>query len=253
MLLPKEHGAYAQLAFPMLSGLMLGDPRLGAAAFAVAAVALFLASEPLEVLIGARGARAQDALASPARRQLVAMVALGTFAGLLAVAASAPAARLLAVVPAMLGGVLGILVLARRIKTLPGEIGAVAAFASLHLPIAAAGGATGARLWGPAVVWAAVFVAATFAVHAMKARHKGRAPGLVRGAILVAAAVLVAAAGVALDGGAARALGWAALAPAAAATYVAARPVHPRHLKRVGWALVAANVLALGLMALVPG
>jgi hypothetical protein len=44
-------------------------------------------------------------------------------------------------------------------------------------------------------------------------------------------------------------LGWAALVPAAAALYVAARPLHPRHLKRVGWSLVAANLVALVLMA----
>jgi hypothetical protein len=253
MLLPKEHGAYAQLAFPLLSGLLAGTPLLGAAAFVVAAVALFLASEPLEVLIGARGARAHDTLARPARIQLVAMVALGVFAGLLAIAASAPAARVAAFIPAALGAVLGILVLARRIKTLPGEIGAVAAFASLHLPIAAAGGASGVRLWGPAAVWFAVFVSATFAVHAMKARHKGRDAALVTTAVAIAAAVLIAALAVALAGSDARLLGWAALAPAAAALYVAARPVHPRHLKRVGWALVGANALALVVMSFLPG
>jgi hypothetical protein len=253
MLLPKEHGAYAQLAFPLLSGLLAGSPGLGAAAFAVAAVALFLASEPLEVLIGARGARAQDTLARPARIQLVGMVALGVFGGLLAIAASSPAARVAAFVPAALGAVLGVLVFARRIKTLPGELGAVAAFASLHLPIAAAGGATGVRLWGPAAAWFAVFVSATFAVHAMKARHKGRDAAFVNAAAAIAACVLIAAIALAVAGGDARLLGGASLAPAAVGLYVAARPVHPRNLKRVGWALVAANAVALVIMSFLPG
>jgi hypothetical protein len=249
MLWPKEHGAYAQLAFPLASGLAVGGAAPAGVAIGIAGIALFLAAEPAEVLVGARGGRARDALAGAAARQLAILGVVAAVAGLAGLAVAPHAARLAALVPASLGAVLGALLLGRRVKTLGGELVAVAAFASLHLPIAAAGGAEGIRAWGPAVVWLAVFAAATCAVHALKARHKDRDRGLVRAALAVAAAVAAAALATGLAGGAARMLGWAALVPAAAALYVAARPLHPRHLKRVGWSLVAANLVALVLMA----
>jgi hypothetical protein len=249
MLWPKEHGAYAQLAFPLASGLALGGTTPAGAGLAIAAIALFLAAEPAEVLVGARGGRARDALAGPAARQLAILGVVAAIAGIAALAVAPREARIAALVPAVLGAALGVLLIARRVKTLGGELLAVAAFASLHLPLAAAGGVSGIPLWGPAGAWLAVFSAATLAVHALKARHKGRAPALVRAAVVVAALVAAAALAVGLAGGAARMLGWAALLPAAAALYVAARPVHPRHLKRVGWSLVGANLFALALMA----
>jgi hypothetical protein len=248
MLWPKEHGAYAQLAFPLASGLAMGGAAVPSLALAAAAIALFLAAEPLEVLVGARGARAHDALSGAARRQLAALGAIGAAGGIAAIVSAPQATRMWIVVPGLLGVLLGALVLARRVKTLGGEIAAVAAFASLHLPLAAWGGASGAALRGPVLVWAGVFASATFAVHALKARHKGRSPVLVGAATALAALVLVWAVAVALGGGDARRFGWAAIAPAAAALYVAAGRVHPRHLKRVGWTLVLADLLALGIM-----
>lgn len=249
-LLPKEHGAYAQLAFPLLSGLLAGGPTWAGAGIAVAAMLLFLAAEPLEVLIGARGGRALETLGGAARAQLAWLAALGAGAGIGALALAAPAARMLALVPAALGAVLVPLVFARRLKTLPGEVLVVIAFAALHLPIAAAGGAAGALLWGPAAVWAAVFIGATFAVHALKARHKARDPGLVRAAIAIAALAVGGAIAAAVWVPAARGIAFAALPPTIAVLVVALRAVHPRHLKRVGWTLVAANAAALAGFAL---
>jgi hypothetical protein len=54
-LLPREHGAYAQLAFPLVTGLGLATPSLPAVALALAAVAFFLANEPVAILLGTRG------------------------------------------------------------------------------------------------------------------------------------------------------------------------------------------------------
>ncbi len=53
---------------------------------------------------------------------------------------------------------------------------AAAAFSAMHLPVAAAGGATGVLLWGPAPMWFATTVVATLAVHAIKARVTGANP-----------------------------------------------------------------------------
>ena len=41
--LPREHGAYAQLGFPLLSGLLLGSPGAAAWLFVAAAFLLFVA------------------------------------------------------------------------------------------------------------------------------------------------------------------------------------------------------------------
>ena len=47
---PREHGAYAQLGFPLLSGLIYAGGEPGAVAFAAVAVCHFFAHEPLAVL-----------------------------------------------------------------------------------------------------------------------------------------------------------------------------------------------------------
>ena len=51
-LLPREHGAYAQLAFPLLSVLIAAHWNLPVVGFAVATVALFFAHEPVLILLG---------------------------------------------------------------------------------------------------------------------------------------------------------------------------------------------------------
>ena len=59
-LLPKEHGAYAELAFPLITGLALAVPSLSALALGGAAVLLFLLNEPVAILLGARGKRLKE-------------------------------------------------------------------------------------------------------------------------------------------------------------------------------------------------
>ncbi|RJQ40810.1 MAG: hypothetical protein C4555_00960 [Dehalococcoidia bacterium] len=59
---PREHGAYAMLAFPATSGLVLGGASWAGAAFIGMALAGFLAHESVLVVLGARGARVQASL-----------------------------------------------------------------------------------------------------------------------------------------------------------------------------------------------
>src|SRR5205823_6340503 len=54
-LLPKEHGAYGQLLFPLITAMAVGRPGVAAWSFAAAAVCAFLAHEPLLLLLGQRG------------------------------------------------------------------------------------------------------------------------------------------------------------------------------------------------------
>jgi hypothetical protein len=249
-LIPREHGAYAQLGFPLLSGLVLGSPGAAAWLFVVAAALLFVANEPLVILLGARGKRLQEELREAARRQLAVLGFLGVGAGLAALWLAPPAARALALVPAAFAAGLVPVVLGKRLKSLAGEIVAAAAFSAMHLPVAAAGGVTGVLLWGPAVMWFVTTVVATLSVHAIKARVTGAAPWLVPAAAWAALLAL---------GGAVATFAWApdwrviALAtslPLLGVAVINRLALSPRKLKHVGWTVVAANAVAVTLLAL---
>ncbi len=249
VLLPREHGTYAQLAFPLLSGLIVGGATLPGVALALAVVCVFLAYEPVAVLLGVRGVRLQREQDGAARRQLAlfAPAALGLAA--FALVAAPPRARVLVLVPAALAALVAALLPARRVKTLAGETLTAAAFAAMHLPIAAAAGTVGVALWGPALVWLLAFFLATLAVHAIKARQKQRDRWLgviAAGSTVVAGAAVVA---VAIALAPLRLPAFALAVPLGAVLVVNLARVHPRALKRVGWMLVASDVAALALLA----
>jgi hypothetical protein len=248
-LLPREHGAYAELGFPLLSGLILGSPGAAAWLLAAAAVLLFLANEPLVVLLGVRGKRAREEHAAGARRSLALLAGLGIAAGIAALWTAPEQARWLSLVPAILALGLVPVVLSRNLKTLPGEIVAGAAFSAMHLPVAAAGGVSGPALWGPPVLWFAVTVCATLAVHAIKSRVTGATPWVVPAATWTGRlALLVAlAAWVWMPGW--RPVALAACLPLAGVVAVNRLALSPRKLKHVGWAVVAANALAVTILA----
>src|SRR5579859_6158246 len=56
-LVPREHGAYCEIAVPLLTALWMRPPTFGTVAWTVAAVAAFVSHEPMLVLLGRRGAR----------------------------------------------------------------------------------------------------------------------------------------------------------------------------------------------------
>lgn len=250
-LIPREHGAYAELGFPLLSGLVLGSPGAASWLFVAAAVLLFVANEPLVVLLGARGRRLKEELAGPARLQLAILGALGAAAGFAAMALAPPAARWLALVPAGFAAGLAPVVLSKNLKTLPGEVVAGAAFSAMHLPVAAAGGVTGVLLWAPFVLWFVVTVVATLAVHAVKARVTGATPWVVPAAAWTARLALLAALVVAFRHPEGRAVALAACLPLASVVVVNRMALSPRKLKHLGWSLVAANGLAVALLSAV--
>jgi hypothetical protein len=249
LLLPREHGAYAQLGFPVLSGLLLGSPGIAASLFAAAAILMLLANEPLALLVGARGKRPQQELAVPARRQLALRAALGTAAGLAALWLAAPAARWLALAPVAFALVLAPLVLAKNLKTLPGEVIAAAAFSSVHLPIASSGGVVDTLLWGPPLMWFAATMVATLCVHAIKARSMGRTPWVIPMATWTAWLALAAALAVLALIPDWRTVALAACLPLAGVVVLNRLAPSPKRLKQVGWTLTATNALALTVLA----
>ncbi len=247
-LLPREHGAYAELGFPLVTGLVLGSPGAASWLFAAAAILLFLANEPLVVLLGVRGKRARQEQAGAARRSLAVLGGLGVAAGLAALWLAPAAARWIALVPAAFAAGLVPVVLSKNLKTLPGEVVAGAAFSAMHLPVAASGGAAGVALWGPPVMWFVVTVAATLAVHAIKARVTGATPWVVPGAAWAARLALLGALAVWVWIPDWRAVALAACLPLAGVVVVNRLALSPRKLKPVGWAVVAANVLAVAVL-----
>ncbi len=245
--MPREHGAYAQLGFPLLTGLIYSHGRPGGVGFAIAAVALFLAHEPLAVLAGVRGKRLQEQLGGAARRRVLALGGAAAL-GLAAAIGLAPSrAWLAAILP---GGLALLLVPAlgtRKLKSLPAETVVAAVFATSLLPVALTGPTTWLTAGVAAAVWFAAVLPAIFAVHAIKVAFKGKAEGRWT---LVAAPLSAGLAALAAVTAALILPTWArdflAVIPPAAAVLVVSwiRP-HPKHLKRVGWAVVMADAAAL--------
>ena len=248
-LIPREHGAYAELGFPLLSGLVLASPGAASFLFVVAAILLFLANEPVVVLAGARGKRLREEMGPAARRQLALLATLGAGAGVAAMWLAPVMARWLALVPAALAACLVPAVLSKNLKSLPGEALAAAAFSSMHLPVAAAGGASGALLWGPPVMWFATTMVATFSVHAIKSRVTGQQPWVVSLATWSAPVALGLALLAAWLLPGFRAVALAACLPLAGVLVVNRLALSPKKLKQVGWTVVAANALAVTVLA----
>ncbi|MGD8361430.1 MAG: YwiC-like family protein [Gemmatimonadota bacterium] len=269
-LLPKEHGAYAELAFPLVTGLAAAPPSFPALALASAAVAFFLANEPIAVLLGARGQRLKKQVGPRARRRGFLLMGTGIALGGGGIVGAGASIWPALLCPLLSAALLIPMVLARRHKSVSGELLVVTAFSTFVLPLAAASGVAPIRMIPAAAVWWMSFALGTLEVHAIKARHRTRgrsdwtrwgsplASGLAvaiclgalwRGPFGIPGATGLSVTGAGSGGdGALLALAPSAralLAPAAALLVLSLIRVHPRHLKRVGWTLVAANSLAL--------
>ncbi|HET9554746.1 MAG TPA: YwiC-like family protein [Anaeromyxobacteraceae bacterium] len=245
-LLPQEHGAWGQLAMPLLSALAVGRPTAAALLLTAATVLGFLAHEPWLVTLGHRGLRATREEAPRARRvmwQLLAAAAATGGAGLLL----APlAARLALAVPALLVAAVIAFVLARKERTVPGELTVVTALASSGFSVALAAGAPLAAAAASTVTWVLAFAASVFAVQVVlvRGRSRGEAEHGVRNAA-IAAVVAGGGSAIAVAAG----LGWvvpAAVAPTALLSLlVCLAPFSARQLRTLGWALVGSTTATL--------
>jgi YwiC-like protein len=245
-IVPREHGAYGQLAFPIVTSFVVAGVSAPALLIAVSVLASFLAHEPLLVWLGRRGARARR---DQRRQAVAALVAEGTVAALAGVVALvlAPASvRWSMSVP--LGGA-ALLVIAITIeheKRALGEVAIALAFSSVALPLCLAAGAPLRTALSVAVTFAAIFVTATLAVRVVILRVRGggnpRAARLTRVAVWIVSSLLL----VSIAWTSARGLtSWATIAAAApgvvGALWLSVRPPSPTALRIVGWTLVATS------------
>ncbi len=245
-LVPQEHGAYGQLIMPLLTALAIGRPGIASLALTAATVLVFVAHEPLLVVVGQRGRRAHQQDGARAARRLAWLGGFALACGALGIALAPPAARWAALLPPLLGAAVAVLVVKKLEKTAAGEVLVATALSSCGLSVALAGGAPVSWALATWITWILAFASATLAVQVVlvRARSKGeRDPGP------LAAAATVAIVALALGLARRAALPWAAalaLAPVAAMSLALSLfHVSPRRLRQIGWAMVGASILTM--------
>lgn len=248
-LVPREHGASMELAFPLFCAFALGPPSSSSIAYALAAMLAFLSHEALLVVLGSRGARQAERAGPLARRWLVVLHSSALLLGVPALVGLCAPARLASLVPVSLA--LCVLVLTLRgvrARTLGVELLAMVALVSVALPVALECGATLALALATTASWCVAFAVGTFAARGVLYRQKDGGRGLsvarVLGAGVLLASVVLAA----------LAPTWwrHALAPvpfAVAALVLGMRPPPPTKMMAIGFSLVAASALTLALLA----
>jgi YwiC-like protein len=251
-LLPREHGAYAQVIFPLLTALALGNRDAPQFLWTAAAVALFVAHEPLLILAGERGRRSHSELGKHAQKLAGSLSVAALVAGMLGWWHAPEAARLAMILPLGLGLFLLPLIVHHREKTLPGELLASLAFSTMLIPVALAGGVSVRAALIASAVWSIIFLLGTMMVRAVianvkKATHS-RWPVYMSNSLSLAAIVISF---IMLLTGALPASVAAAALPAALITFACTlMEVHPRHLRTLGWSLVGSNVIALAALVM---
>ena len=254
-LLPQEHGAWGQLAMPLISALAVARPSLSALLLTASTVLGFLAHEPWLVTLGHRGAKALKEEGARARKVMLQFLAAAGVTGVAGVWLAPMAARVALVVPVALCAAVIAFVLARKERTVPGELTVVSALASSGFAVALASGATLQAAAAGTATWVLSFAASVFAVQVVLIRglSKGEQDHGVRNAVIAGLISVVGCALAVLAG-----LGWvvpAAVAPTAGLSLVVClAPFSARQLRTLGWALVGSTtatliVLIVGLRA----
>lgn len=244
--MPREHGAYVELAFVLLTALALGRMRSAQLLLAVSAIAVFVAHEPFLVILGERGKRALDRVKNRALSVAAAALAVATIFGVAGLWLLTPPARAAILLPLFFAACLVALIVARREKTALGELLVALTFASALVPLALAGDSNPRAAWIAGSVWAVIFSLETFTVRSVKANAREKFDPRRPFAVMVMlsfAAVLVAC--VLAAAGILPPLAAAAIVPSAVITLTCGLlRAHPRHLRTVGWSFAASNVAA---------
>jgi len=253
--LPREHGAYGQMAFPLVTAFAVAGVSVAGLLFATAVIAAFLAHEPAAVRLGQRGIRAAREYDAAAARWLWACVAIAVGAAIGGALILNPSIRWSLAIPAVPALVLIAAMVQGREKSWYGEIAAALAFAGAAVPVTLAAGAPPAAAWHVAVPFALLFATTTLAVRVVILRVRGggspRAVLATRRAVL---AMSIGALAIIAALTAARIVSMtmliAALPGLATAIVVAGRPPAAARLRVVGWSLVAVSTLTAAVVVL---
>mgnify|MGYP001477224901 FL=1 len=251
-MIPREHGAYAELLFPIVTVFLGGSPTMATWLLAVGTIAAFLANEPLLVLVGQRGTRLQRSEGDRAKRALLIFSMFALLAGVSGIVMAPRPAQLAVVLPVLLGGTLILLAIQGLERSVFGETLAAAALSATAVPIGLSAGLDLTASLAIALIWAVIALLGTAVVRLTVSRTKAKTEDeertvALKRALLIAACVFVIAIGVAAPFGSRLGL-WvlAAAVPVALVVLVMAalRPT-ARRLRLMGWSLVAANLVSL--------
>jgi hypothetical protein len=253
-LVPKEHGAYGQMAFPLLTGLAVAGASTAALLTALAIVAGFFAHEPALVLLGLRGARARRDHGRRAARWLALEGTLALVAGVVALGLAPPDILWSFALPLVPGALTVMAIALGQEKSWHAEIAVALTFSFAAVPLVLVSGSTPSTAFAVAIPFAFIFAAGTLAVRTVILRVRGggnaRATAMTRAAALILAtsALTLLALAAAFD-----LLAWtiwAATVPGLVLAMAVALSVpSPARLKAIGWSLVAAStVAAVGLV-----
>jgi YwiC-like protein len=253
--LPKEHGAYGQMVFPLATSLAVGEVTKPALLLVVSVLSLFVAHEPLLVLLGSRGPRARREQRRRAAVWLGAAVTVALGAAAIALYSMSPETRWALGVPVLPAAMVAFAVAARREKSWYGETAVALAFSLAAVPVSVAAGAPTPIAIAIASVFGVTFVAQTLAVRSViLAVRGGGNPSASRAARYAASGVIVAG----LVGISAAMIGsllpWTTLAavlPGVVATvFLVILPPPPTRLRVVGWTLVSTSVTTTAILVI---
>jgi hypothetical protein len=252
-LLPKEHGAYGQMAFPLVTAMLVSGVSMGSLLFAIAVVAGFVLHEPLLVLLGLRGPRAKREQGGAAVRWVVALAILVIITGTAALRWMEPAHRISVALPLVPALFIFIAAASGKGKSIGAEIAVAIAFSLTAVPLCLLGGQSIVAGAAIALAFASNFVLATLAVRVVIARVRGggdpRLAAAMRRSAYVTAGAIAAGAAVAAGRGLVPWLPLSAIVPGiVAAIWIATFPPHPSRLKAVGWTLVTLSALVTVLL-----
>ena len=241
---PREHGAYGQLLFPIVTALAVGRPTAAALLLAASAVMAFLAHEPMLVLLGQRGSRAARDDRSRAIGWFYTTAGAAMVLGGASLLLSASSVRAGVAVPSALAVVLAAVIFSGREHSTAGELVAAATFASLAYPVARAGGASSHASLSCASAFTAIFMASTLCVRAViqHTRRPPAWPARVAG-VVVALGALGILRGTAEAGLLSSIAALGALPACLAAALVALIAPGSRRLRAIGWTLVATTMV----------
>lgn len=248
-MLPKEHGAYAQLFFPLATSLVVAGVTVPALLTVIAAAGSFVAHESLLILLGRRGARA----AREDRRRAAIWGSLATgvavAAGALALWLAPPEARWAFAWPLLPAAIFAAALALNREKSLVGELAAAATFASLSIPVSRAAGAPAPLAFAIALTFLALSFASTPAVRVviLKVRGGGNPAAVRTTRVVGGVAIGVIATGLIVSASRG-ALPWTPLLAVVptwiVSVAVAAYPPPPTRLRRIGWLLMSGSLAA---------
>jgi len=251
-MVPREHGAYAELLFPIVSVLLGGAPTTSTWLLAIGAVGAFLANEPLLVLFGQRGTRMQREESDRAKRALLvfSLVALG--AGIAGLVLAPTQVQYTIVVPLLLGVTLVMLAIQGLERSMFGEGLAAATLSSIAIPLGLSAGLGRTVTLSVAILWLTTSLLGTAAVRLTVARTKAktdedlRRVAFKRGILILVSSLAIIVGVVGLSGSRDGLSILAAAMPVALVVLaVAALRPTARRLRLMGWSLVAANLCSL--------